>query len=88
MDHLKLYPFDLAAKNVASQIFVESLKQYKILDQMAEAAGHRDEEGQGEILDVVDQIAMRSCVLAMALNKSINNFDETIKRRAKDLEDS
>lgn len=86
MDHLKRYPFDLAAKNVASQIFLESLKQYQIFEEMARV--HQDEELERGLLDVVDLIAMRSCVLAMAFNRSVNNFDETIKKRAKDLEDS
>lgn len=86
MDHLERYPFDLAARNVASQIFIETLKQYKIYDQMAVAAAHRDEEDQRKILDLVDQLAMRSCVLAMALNKSMDSFDKTVQKRAKDQE--
>ena len=86
MDHLKRYPFDLAARNVASQIFLEILKQYGIYEKMGYAAHTKDEEEQGKLLLLVDQLAMRSCVLAMALNKSMDKFDETIKKRAKDQE--
>lgn len=79
MNHPPEYPFDLAAKNLASQIFTEAVTRYDLLPLMQKA---REMEQPG-FMQTVQSVAMRSCALAMAFNKAADDFDDQIEEHVK-----
>lgn len=80
MNHPPEYPFDLAAKNLASQIFVEAVARYDLLPLM-QRSYEMEEPG---FMRTVKSLAMRSCVLAMAFNKAANDFDDQLEEHVQD----
>jgi len=79
MPHPPEYPFDLAAKNLASQIFTEAVKRYDLLPLMQKAY-EMEEPG---FMQTAHSLAMRSCALAMAFNRAADDFDDQIEEHVK-----
>lgn len=60
--------FDLAAKNVAAQIFIEAVKERKLVDRMFSATAE-------ELNDEISLTALHSCILANQFNKTTGMVD-------------
>ena len=68
MKHAKENHFDLAAKNVAAQIFVEAVKERKLVGRMFSATAE-------ELNEEIHLIALHSCILANQFNKTTSMVD-------------
>tara|TARA_Y100000004_G_scaffold104627_1_gene117428 strand:- start:26 stop:250 length:225 start_codon:yes stop_codon:yes gene_type:complete len=60
--------FDLAAKNLAAQIFVDSVKDRELVARMFNATAE-------ELYEEIAKVALHSCILANQFNKATSMVD-------------
>ena len=73
MEPKKENHFDLAAKNVAAQIYIQAVKDHKLVDRMFS-------ESADALMDEIGQIALHSCILAKNFNETISQVDSFADR--------